>query len=276
MAKKLKIEETEYELPEGVDDLNTLLAKFSELTGQLPTLKQQADQFAQFQQTWGDPTTLQQRLQEHVQGEVAKAVAAAKAEGATRQEAKAVGDDVWAQWAELTPQQQAQAMLTQLNTGMEQRLNALVQDKWNQAQQTLTATNANTQQQFDLLARALDAKLANPKLDLTQVWSKMTDLAKATPEKLMELAMQAVRAPGETEALIAKEREKWEEERGKIDAADRMKVLNSDSLASWRKPKEVTPSLTRDGEDSLRQHILSKALAGEGAFKDNPLRPEQI
>lgn len=276
MPKKIKLENPEIELPDDVESLDALMAKFNELTGQLPTLKAQADQFAQFQQTWGDPTTLQQRLQAHVEGEVAKAVAAAKAEGATKKEAQAIGDDVWSQWAELTPQQQAQAMLQQLNTGMEQRLNALVQDKWNQAQQALTNTTANTQQQFDLLARALDAKLANPKLDLTQVWSKMTDLAKATPDKLMELAMQAVTAPGEIENRIAKEKEKWEEERGKADAADRMKVLNSDSLASWRKPKEVTPSLTRDGEDSLRQHILSKALAGEGPFKDNPLRPEQI
>ena len=261
MAKIKFDAEKEYELPEGFDNLEAFVAKFAELNGQLPTLQTTASQFEEFKKVWGDPGTLKDRLNEHIKQQIAAAVAAAKAEGATKKEQAAVADDIWTQWESLTPQQQAQAMVQQVSTGMQKKLDEMVAAKWTEAQTALGTATANNDQRFDLLARALDAKLANPKLNVSDVWKRMGDISQMKPEQLFALAMEGATAKETWEGRIAEEKAKWKEEADKEAAAARLKVLNSETLGSFRKPRDETPSLKKDGEDALRNHILSKALA---------------
>jgi hypothetical protein len=105
----------------------------------------------------------------------------------------------------------------------------------------------------------------------------MRELTTATPEKLMELAVQGVQTPALWEAKLKEEQAKWTEERDKKDSAERLKVLNTDSVPQWRKPNEERPSLNKPGgEDEMKNQILRSAMNGEGAFKGNPLDPRQI
>lgn len=277
MAKKLKFEkDQEFELPEGFESIDEFFAKFNELQSKLPELQKQA-QVAQKFAAWGDPETLEARLQAHVNQQVEAAKAAAKAAGATNAQANAAGQDLFEQWAEMTPQQQYQVMQQQLSANLSKMLDEKVGAYWQQAQQQLTNATGMNQQQFDLLARALDAKLSNPKLDLTKVWGTMTDLAKATPDQLMSMAMKAATQDDDFSTRLATEKAKWQEEADKKQAAERLSVLNSDSLNRTLRREEDRPSLNKPGgEEQMKRSILEKALNGEGAFKDTPLHPNQI
>lgn len=268
---KFKFEkETEIELPEGFNTVAEMIAKITELTGQVPTLKQQAALAAKFEK-FGDPETLEARMQALLDKRVADAVTAAKAEGATKKQAEAVGDKIVDQWNELTPQQQIEYLTSQLTNGLQQRLDAMVAEKWKIAESALGNATNGSQQQFDLLAKAVDLKLANPKLDLKQVWGEMTNLAKADPDTLMRLAMERV-TQGETyKQNLAEEKAKWEAEaKTKHDAED-LKVLNGDSIQSWMKPNQERISLNSPGgEDAMKNSILSRALQ-DGKITANQL-----
>lgn len=270
MPKKIKLENPEIELPDGFESLDELMAKLNEYSSTVPTLQQQVAAFTEFQKQTGDPATFNERLNALIAQKQQEAVAAVKAEGGTKTEQRAAADDVWAQYAELTPQQQAAAMINEVNKGAKQQIDAYLAEKYQEAQKQLGQSTASTQQQFDLLAKALDAKLANPNIDLTKVWGEMTKLAKATPDELMQMAIRGVTAPDVEKQQLEAAKARWTEERDKEDSAKRLSVLNSDSVNNWRKPREETPSLKRDGEDALRNHILGKFLA------NGELKPEQI
>jgi hypothetical protein len=248
------------EIPDGFKDANEFIAKFNEISQQVPTLQQQAA-MAEKYKAWGDPDTLEARLTAHINSKVAEAEAAAKAQGATKKEVTAVGNEVFDRWAELSPQQQIAFMQEQLGSGLQSRLDQMVADKWKQAETALNGATTGTQQQFDLLARALDAKLANPKLDLTKMWEQMGKLAKATPEELMQMAMRNTTADDDWNAKLSNERAKWEEESKKKADAEKLQVLNSDSFNKTFKREEDRPSLNKPGgEDAMRAKILGDAL----------------
>lgn len=248
------------EIPDGFKDANEFIAKFNELNSQVPTLQQQAALVDKYK-AWGDPDTLEARLSAHINAQVEAAKAAAKAEGAGRKEVTAVGNEVFDRWAELSPQQQIAFMQEQIANGVKAETQKQVEAYWQQAQQQLNGATTGTQQQFDLLARALDAKLANPKLDLTKMWEQMGKLAKATPEELMQMAMKAATADDDWNTKLSNERAKWQEESEKKAAAEKLNVLHSDTLSSTFKRNEERPSLNKPGgEDAMRMKILGDAL----------------
>ena len=268
---KYKFEkETEIELPEGFNTVEEMIAKFSEVTGQVPTLQQKAALAAKFEK-FGDPDTLEARMQALLDKRVGDAVAAAKAEGATKKQADAVGDKIVDQWNDLSPQQQIEYLTTTLGSSLQQKLDAMVAAKWTEAQAALGSATTGNQQQFDLLAKAVDLKLQNPDLDLKQVWGEMTNLAKADPDTLMRLALERVTEPKNYEKKIAEERAKWDAEAKTTRQAEDLKVLNGDSIQSWMKPKEERPSLNAPGgDDAMKTSILSKFMA-DGKITANQL-----
>ena len=259
----------EFEIPEGFNTIEEYIAAFTAAQQKLPTLEAQVNEYGQFKNTWGDPGTLKERLEAHVQQQADAAYARAKAEGATNKQANASGDAVWDQWEALTPQQQAQAMIQQVSAGVEANMNQKVEAYWKQAQAQLGQATGTSQQQFDLLARALDFKLKDPSLDLAKVWTEMTELTKATPDKLMEIAMRSVQNPAMVESRIKEERAKWEEESSKKAAAERLNVLNSDSVPNWLKPKADRVSI-KDGEDAFKKSIIGPML------QNGSLKTEQL
>jgi len=258
---KLELKDgTVIEIAGDFKDPNELATRFNELSQQVPTLQQQAALVEKFSR-WGDPDTLEARLTAHIAEQVETAKAAAKAEGATKKEVTAVGNEILDRWADLTPQQQVAYMQEQVAAQVKAQVDQQVQAYWQQAQQQLNGATGSTQQQFDLLARALDAKLANPKLDLQKMWEQMGKLAKATPEELMKMAMQNATADDDYAAKLATERSKWQEEADKKANAEKLKVLNSDTVSSTFKRNEDRPSLNKPGgEDAMKASILSKAL----------------
>ena len=275
MGKKISL--TDFELPDGFESVEDLIKKITELTGKVPTLEQQAALAAKFSK-WGNPDDLEARLNLHIQKQVQAAkeaaIAEAKAAGASGKEARQAGtaaaDDIYERWNELTPQQQVQFMASQIGGGLEAKMADIAKNYWTEAQKQLGGSAATQQQQFDLLARALDLKLKNPDVELSDVWKTMSEFATATPDKLMELAYKSVELPKQRESWEKEARAKWEAERADKDAAERVKVLNSDSVPSWLKPREERVSLNKDGEDALKNNILKGFLA------EGKLRPEQI
>lgn len=258
------------EIPDGFKDANEFVAKFNEYSQQVPTLQQQAA-LADRYKAWGDPDTLEARLTAHINAQVEAAKAAAKAEGATPKEVKAVGNDIIDRWAELSPQQQIAFMQEQIAQGVKAETQKMVESYWQQAQSQLNGATTGTQQQFDLLARALDAKLANPKLDLQKMWGEMGKLAKATPEELMQMAMRASTADDDWNAKLANEKAKWQEESDKKAAAEKLQVLNSDSFNKTFQRNEERPSLNKPGgEDAMRAKILGDALQ-KGDIQSNQI-----
>lgn len=248
------------EIPDGFKDPAEFIAKYNELSQQIPTLQSLAEKAKKFEQ-WGDPETLEARLTAHINKQVEDAKTAAKAEGATRKEVTAAGDEVLARWAELTPQDQIAYMQQQIGTTLQTQLKQQIEAYWQEAQKQLNGATGSTQQQFDLLARALDAKLANPKLDLPKVWEEMGKLAKATPEQLMQMAMQNSMAGETWTSKLAEERAKWEEEAKKKADAETLKVLNNDNINTTFKRNEDRPSLNKPGgEDDMKRTILAEAL----------------
>lgn len=273
---------TEVELPAGFNTLDEFLAKYNEATEQLKQLPTLQSQLKQFNDVIGDPTTYEARLTAYIKAQQDAAVKAALEAGATKSQARAAGtataDQLWEQWDTMTGPQQAQAMANlvtqQVAATLQDRLDKTVTGYWETAQKQLNGATGNTQQQFDLLARALDAKLANPKLDLTKVWSTMSDLAKATPDQLMALAMRSATSEDDINTRIATEKAKWEEEAEKKQKAESLKVLNSDSVPQWLKPadrREERPSLNKPGgHEDMKRNILEKAL------QNGTITPNQI
>lgn len=258
------------EIPDGFKDANEFIAKFNEIQSQLPTFQQMAEKAKKFE-AWGDPDTLEARLTQHINQQVEAAKAAAKAEGATPRQAAAAGNEILDRWAELTPQQQIAYMQEQVSSNVEARAKQMIEGYWQEAQKQLAGSTGSTQQQFDLLARALDAKLANPKLDLPKVWEEMGKLAKATPEQLMQMAMQAATANETYTTKLAEEKAKWEEEAKKKSDAEQLKVLHSDSINSTFKRNEDRPSLNQPGgEDKMKAGILEKFLQN-GSISGNQI-----
>src|SRR5216684_7682458 len=262
----------EFELPAGFNTLEEFLAKYTEATKQLEQLPTLQSQLKQFNDVIGDPATYEARLTAYIKAQQDAAVKAAIEAGATKRQAQQqgqnVGDELWNQWDTMTGPQQAQAMANmvtqQVGAQLQDRLDKTVTGYWETAQKQLNGATGNTQQQFDLLARALDAKLANPKLDLTKVWGTMSDLAKATPDQLMALAMRSATSEDDINTRISSERAKWEEESKKKAEAETLKVLNSDSVPQWLKPqdrREERPSLNKPGgHDDMKRNILERAL----------------
>ena len=275
----------EVELPAGFNTLDEFLAKYNEVAEQLRQLPNLQARLKQFDDVIGDPTTYDARLTKYINEQKAAAVQAALEQGATKKEAQQTGRDVgaelWNRWDTMTGQEQAQAMLgileqqsNRIAAQLQDRLDKTVTGYWETAQKQLSGATGNTQQQFDLLARALDAKLANPKLDLTKVWGTMSDLAKATPDQLMALAMRSATSEDDINARIASERAKWEEESKKKQEAETLKVLNSDSVPQWLKPqdrREERLSLNKPGgHEDMKRNILERAL------QNGTISPSQI
>lgn len=266
MAEENKTQaQPEYKLPDGFKDVNEVIAKVQDYESRFkdvdPTRYQEYSK-------WGDPSTLGQRLQAKIDQDLAAARKQWEAEVKKAAPTQPQTDNI--DYDALTPSQLRALLKQELTKDVGETLNAQVQEYWKQAQQQLQGATGNTQQQFDLLARAIDAKLKNPSLDIGQVWKQMTELATATPDKLMELAMNALSQPVELEKKIAEARAQWEAEAKRREEAERLNVLNGDSLQTRFKRKEDAPSLNKDGEDALRNHILQKFLA------DGKLQPNQI
>src|SRR5216683_4487122 len=279
MATKIKLDGgAEIELPEGFNNFDEVLAKFNEISTQLPALQQSAALAQKFSK-WGNPDDLEARLTAHINQKAEEARQAALAEGATKKQAKQTGDDVndqlWAQWDTMTPQQQAAALATQVENsvgaGLETKFKSLIEGYWTEAQKQLAQGSGSTQQQFDLLARALDAKLANPKLDLSKVWGTMSELAKASPEQLMAMAMKQATSEDDKATYLATEKAKWKEETDKAAAAEKLSVLNSNTLNRTFTRNEERPSINKPGgEDAMKRSILEKALS------NGDIQPGQI
>ncbi len=279
MATKIKLDGgAEIELPEGFNNFDEVLAKFNEISTQLPALQQSAALAQKFSK-WGNPDDLEARLTAHINQKAEEARQAALAEGATKKQAKQTGDDVndqlWAQWDTMTPQQQAAALATQVQNsvgaGLETKFKSLIEGYWTEAQKQLAQGSGSTQQQFDLLARALDAKLANPKLDLSKVWGTMSELAKASPEQLMAMAMKQATSEDDKATYLATEKAKWKEETDKAAAAEKLSVLNSNTLNRTFQRNEERPSINKPGgEDAMKRSILEKALS------NGDIQPGQI
>ena len=271
---KVKIEGgQEVEIPEGFDSLEAFIAKYNDAAKQAQEFAAAQQQLEKFK-PWGDPETLEARLQAHIAAERQKAVEEARSQGATRKEAAAIGREVAEQWQDLTPQQQMNLMSQQITEQVNQQVQQRVEDYWKQAQQQLQTATSSRQQEFDLMAKAVDVKLANPKIDLKKVWAEMSELAKASPDRLMELAMKNVQTPEMIESRIAEERAKWEEEAAKKAAAERTSVLNSDNTAHWldrTKRNQERPSLNEPGgEEKMKNSILEKFL------QSGELNPNQL
>lgn len=268
---KLKLDNgQEFEIPEGYGSVDEVVAKLNELSGQLPQFQQAAQQFDEFKKTWGEPATLNDRLTAHVNSEIQKAVAQAKAEGATQKEQRAVGQEVYDTWSELSPRQQIEFMAQQIGSTIEDRVNKQVQGYWAEAQKQLGGSSSTMQQQFDLLARMVDLKTKHPNLDSAKIWETMKEITTASPDKLMEIALRNVQGPEVIEGRIKEERAKWEEESTKKRNAEDLKVLNADQ-APWMKPREERPSLNdAGGEEKMKHSILSEALSN-GKIQANQL-----
>jgi len=263
----------EIELPEGFDSLETFISKYNEASKQAQEFAAAQSQLEKFK-AWGDPETLEARLQAHIAAERQKAVEEARAQGATRKEAAAIGADLVNQWQDLTPQQQIATMSQQITEQVNQQVQSKIEDYWKQAQQQLSTATNTRQQEFDLMAKAVDVKLANPKIDLRKVWAEMSELAKATPDKLMELAMKNVQTPEMLESRIAEERAKWEEEASKKAAAERTSVLNSDNTAHWldrTKRQQERPSLNEQGGEEKMKHSILEKFLESGELSPNQL-----
>ena len=84
----------------------------------------------------------------------------------------------------------------------------------------------------------------------------------------MELAIQGVQLPAMQETRDKENRAKWEEEAGKKAQAEKLSVLNSDSVPSWLKPKE--DRVSAKDEDAFKRSILAPML------QNGSLKTEQL
>lgn len=262
----------EFELP---DDYKTVTDYINAVRAYQQQQQQSAAVLGEFQKLAKTPEELRTALQQYVAQQVTQAREAMIAEGYTKREAtkaaNQMGDDLWANYENLTPQQQAQTMINYLGQNFEKKMNDMFNAKVAQADQLLGGVSGNMQQQFDLLAKILDAKLANPGLNTSEVYGEMMKVAKASPQELMDLSMRAVGEQARWDAKLKEERAKWEEEGQKAEKAKSLQVLNAHDTPSWLKPKEDRPSLNEaGGEDKMRVSILSKAL------ESGTIQPNQI
>lgn len=270
MGKKIKIDE--FELPDGVESLEDLVTNYGAMGGRISQL-QQAAALAEKFKAWGNPDDLEARIKNWAETEKQKAVEAALAQGATKTQAKQAGTDVknalLDQFDDLPAAQKVEFLLAQLTPQIQQTIHQTAQQYWTEAQKQIGQNNGMSQQQFNLLAKGLQYKMQDPGFDLNKLWSETAAITSASPEKLVEMAYNNLQTPAMQAQREKELRAQWDTEQKKKQDAENLKVLNSETVPSWSKPKEERVSL-KDGEDNFRNHIL------RGFMEKGELRPEQI
>ena len=211
---------------------------------------------------WGDPATLESRLTNYIQQQVAEAKAAAAAgdrQGA--KDANANAEDALAKLSSLDPNDAA-LLEKHLGSRLEKQMREQIEGYWKQAQGQIQGYD----QRFDLLNKALEIKLSNPSLDLNQIWAEMAKLASGGPDALMKAAMNSILAPKQQEKAladgIAAERAKWDQEQ----ANKRTEVLNGPTVLGETLKLRDKPH----GADAIKREVLSKFLS------EGKITPDQL
>lgn len=244
-------------LPEKFKNPEDFAKSYGELEGRLSRSSRAETSLKDWEQ-WGDPKTLNARLNTYVQQQIEKAQTAR-----TQAQQQQVDWDAIEDFANIHPRQFRDAMKAELMRESKD----IIDGYYRQAQQEIASIRNDFDQRNKIQQSALLAKISNPELkdvDLNDIYKTMLEIASGNQDSLMGLAV--------TQLTSGKAREQDQKAiearvRADMELAERNKA--QDGISGILRRFQGTPDRPK-GKEQIKASILKQGLE-KGLF-----RPENI
>jgi|SRR5271166_919940 len=205
---------------------------------------------------WGDPGTIENRLNAYIEQELQKRIGAQRGQNTTSQPDKdSVDWDSVEDWSQLTPKQYRAAV--------QREMKSIAEEYWKRAEGELGKIQTNQQQRDQIMQSAWEAKMNDENLKdvpVGEIYKAMIEIASDKPENLMSLAITKLTRP-KTEAQMRKEIEAEVRQNIKLEQDNKASEGLSGALNSRFGDKNKENGADRPKtKDGLRNFILKKHL----------------